>query len=201
MGRPRFLKPDLPQPHGHLAHSSHKRTCGLVIRRVASAGIRRVHDRYITSPRQVHDRLNQIQSLRRDAGKPSCGMTPPLAHTRPDPRAASLATAPRQSSTGGRRRALGHCLRGSLDDMARADPSACSGRRNEQDQPAARLSRTAENRPPGMHGMHGMHQSDEQSGCPCNGTKRARIGKANGSTDRSSGPDAVRHMSVTIATQ
>src|SRR5712691_2980542 len=36
--------------------------CGLVTRRVTSAGIRRVHDRYITSPRQVHDRLNQIQS-------------------------------------------------------------------------------------------------------------------------------------------
>ena len=74
---------------------------GLVIRRVTSAGIRRVHDRYITSPRQVHDRLNQIQSLRGDTGNP-CGMTPPLAQ-RPDPRAVSLATAPCQSST--RRRA------------------------------------------------------------------------------------------------
>ena len=45
-----------------------------------------------------------------------------------------------------------------------------------------------------------MHQSGEQSGRPGNGTKRARIGKASGSTDRSSGPDAVRYMSVTIAT-
>ena len=35
---------------------------------------------------------------------------------------------------------------------------------------------------------------------PRNGTKRARIGKASGSTDRSFGPDAVRYMSVTIAT-
>ena len=35
---------------------------------------------------------------------------------------------------------------------------------------------------------------------PCNGTKRARIGKASGSADRSFGPDAVRYMSVTIAT-
>jgi hypothetical protein len=34
------------------------------------AAIGRVHDRYITSPRQVHDRLNQIQSLRGDTGKP-----------------------------------------------------------------------------------------------------------------------------------
>ena len=44
--------------------------CGLVIRRVTSAGIRRVHDKYITSPRQVHDRLNQIQSLTGDTGNP-----------------------------------------------------------------------------------------------------------------------------------
>ena len=58
-------------------------------------------------------------------------------------------------------------------------------------------SRTAQNRPPGMRGMH---QSGEQSGCPGNGTKRARIGKASGFTDRSFGPDAVRYMSVTIAT-
>lgn len=58
-------------------------------------------------------------------------------------------------------------------------------------------SRTAENRP---SGMHGMDQSDEQSGYPRNGTKRAGIGKASGSTDRSFGPDAVRYLSVTIAT-
>ncbi len=43
---------------------------GLVIRRLTSADIRRVHDRYITSPRQVHDRLNQIQSLTGDTGSP-----------------------------------------------------------------------------------------------------------------------------------
>ncbi len=60
------------------------------------AGIGRVHDRYIISPRQVHDRLNQIQSRRGDTGNP-CGMTPPLVQ-RPDPRAASLTTAPCQSS-------------------------------------------------------------------------------------------------------
>ena len=41
-----------------------------------------------------------------------------------------------------------------------------------------------------------MHQLDKQSGRPCNGTKRARIGKASGSTDRSFGPDAVRYTSV-----
>ena len=48
--------------------------------------------------------------------------------------------------------------------------------------------------------MHGMHQSGEQSGRPRNGTKRARIGKASGSADRLLCPDAVRYLSVTIAT-
>ena len=64
--------------------------------------------------------------------------------------------------------------------------------------PPSVASRTAENRPTGMRGMH---RSGEQSGRPGNGTKRARIGKASGSTDRSFGPDAVRYMSVTIATR
>ena len=75
----------------------------IVIRRVTSAGIRRVHDRYITIPQQVHDWLNQIQSLREDTGNPLAGMTPPLAK-RPDPPTTSPATAPFQSST--RRRAI-----------------------------------------------------------------------------------------------
>jgi hypothetical protein len=39
--------------------------------------------------------------------------------------------------------------------------------------------------------MHGMDQSDEQAGHPALRDKRTRIGKANGSTDRSSGPDAM----------
>jgi len=63
--------------------------------------------------------------------------------------------------------------------------------------PPAIASRTAENRPPRMHGMH---QPDEQSGHPRNVTKRARIDKTSGSTDRLLCPDAVRYMSVTIAT-
>jgi hypothetical protein len=46
-----------------------------------------------------------------------------------------------------------------------------------------------------------MYQSDGQSGWPGNGTKRARTGKASGFADRSSCPDTVRYMSVTIATQ
>ena len=101
-----------------------------------------VYDRYITSPRQVRDRLNQIQSLRGDTGKPLC-MAPPLAQ-RPDPRAASLATAPCHSSTRRRRRALGHRLRGSFDGRARADAEACPGRGYEQSQPAARREQDGE---------------------------------------------------------
>jgi hypothetical protein len=52
-------------------------------------------------------------------------------------------------------------------------------------------SRTAKKPPPGMHGRH---QPGEQAGCPDNGTKRARIGKASGSADRSFGPDAVGYV-------
>jgi hypothetical protein len=117
----------------------------------------------------------------------------------PDPRAVSLAAAPCQSSaTGGGRRALGHRLRGSLDEMARADPVVGPGAgAYKTSQPPPSASRTAQNRPAGMRGIH---QSGEQSGRPRNGTKRARIGKASGSTDRSFGPDAVGYMSVTIAT-
>lgn len=42
----------------------------LVIQRVTGAGIRQVHDRSITSPRQVNDRLRRIQSLTGDTGEP-----------------------------------------------------------------------------------------------------------------------------------
>ena len=82
--------------------------------------------------------------------------------------------------------------------MARADAKACPAAGTSKTSPPSVASRTAENRPPGMRGMH---QSSEQAGSPRNGTKRARIGKASGSTDRSFGPDAVRYMSVTIATR
>ena len=63
--------------------------------------------------------------------------------------------------------------------------------------PPSIASRTAENRP---SRIRGMHQSGEQSRGPRNGTKRARIGKASGSTDRLLCPDAVIYMSVTTAT-
>ncbi len=75
-------------------------------------------------------------------------------------------------------------------------PASAAGTNKTSLPPSA--SRTAKNRPAGMRGIH---QSDEQAGCPGNGTKRARIGKASGSTDRSSCPDAVRYLSVTTAMQ
>ena len=83
--------------------------------------------------------------------------------------------------------------------MVRVDPAAGPGRRHEQGQLAARREQDGEER----NWSAGMsaHQSDEQSRRPDNGTKRAQITKASGSTHRSFGPDAVRYMSVTIATR
>ena len=77
--------------------------------------------------------------------------------------------------------------------MRRPAPAA----RTNKTRPPSIASRAVENQPPGMRGTH---QSGEQSGGPCNGTKRTRIGKASGFADRSFGPDAVRYLSVTIAT-
>jgi len=75
-----------------------------------------VHDRYITSPRQVHHRLSQIESLT-EHREPLADMTPPA---RAASRSASSVarTAPCQSPPGGGRRALGHRLWGSVDGMA-----------------------------------------------------------------------------------
>ena len=127
---PRFLRPDLLQPSGRLAHSSRKRT-------LRPRDPVRYQRRYTAGPRQVHDRLSLIQSLRE--GTPRT----PLRHDAAA-RAASQTRAPRGSPRhrtgrppGGGRRAPGHRLRGSLDGTARADPAACPGRRYEQDQPAA----------------------------------------------------------------
>jgi hypothetical protein len=53
----------------------------------------------------------------------------------------------------------------------------------EQGQPAARRE---------QDGEEPADRDARQSGTPGNGTKRVRIGKASGSTDRCSGPDAVR---------
>jgi hypothetical protein len=142
--------------------------------RACTTGTSPVHDRYMTGS----TRSSPCEGI---PGNP-CGMTPPLAQ-RPDPRAASLTTAPCESSThrraGG---APGHRLRGS---PRRVGAARCGS----LPRPWVRTRR-----------MRGMHQSGEQSGWPRNGTKRARIGKASGSTDRSFGPDAVRYMSVTTAT-
>ncbi len=79
MERPWFLSQIyVHKPTGRLAHSGHKRASQPVIQRVTGAGIRQVHDRSITSPRQVNDRLRRIQSLTGDIGNPWC-MTPRLA--------------------------------------------------------------------------------------------------------------------------
>jgi hypothetical protein len=169
---------------------------GLVIRRVTSAGIRRVHDRYITSPRQVHDRLNQIQSLTGDCGKP-------LRHN------AAARTASRSAGSVAHHGAVpvfhpaagdAHPVTASVAASKRwrgpiRQPAPAAGANKTS--PPSIASRTAENRLPGMHGMH---QSGEQSGRPRNGTKRARIGKASGFAHRSFRPDPVRYMSVTTAT-
>jgi hypothetical protein len=123
-------------------------------------------------------------------------MTPPLAQ-RPDPRAASLTTAPCQSST--RRRATHPVIASvaALDGMVRADAEACPGRGYEQDQPAVHREQNG-----GEPVARGARNTPVRRAVPGqgNGTKRARTGKASGSTNRSFGPDAVRYMSVTIAT-
>ena len=170
---------------------------GLAIRGITRAGIGRVHDRCITSPRQVHDRLSQIQSLR--GGTPGT----PLRHD------AAARAAPRSARRAARHGAVPvfHPAAGGAHPVT---ASAAASKRwsgpMRQPAPAAGTnktsapsiaSRTAGNR---LLGIYGMHPSGEQSGCPDNGTKRARIGKASGSTDRSFSPDAVRYMSVTIAT-
>jgi hypothetical protein len=76
--------------------------------------------------------------------------------------------------------------------MARADPEARPGRGYEQDQPAAQREQNGAE-PAGRDARPYTSQMG-QSGCPGNGIKRARIGKASGSADRSFGPDAVRYI-------
>ena len=124
-------------------------------------------------------------------------MTPPLAwRPRPARRVARHGTMP--------------VVRPAADDAhpVTASAAASTGRREPIRQPArpkirtrpARRPSRAERRRTGPPGWQGIPQSGKHSGCPCNGTERARVGKASGSTDRSSRPDAVRYMSVTIAT-
>jgi hypothetical protein len=157
------------------------------------AAIGRVHDRYITSPRQVHDRLNQIQSLRGDTGKP----------LRPD---AAARTAPRSAGSVARHGAGPVFHRAARTrspppwQPRRDGAGRCGslpGRGCEQDQPAVRHEQNG--REPAARDARNAPVRRAVRG-PRNGTKRARIGKASGSTDRSFGPDAVRYMSVTIAT-
>ena len=59
-----------------------------------------------------------------------------------------------------------------------------TGLQHGQDRPATQLE---QNGGEPAAGIRGMHQSDGAVRVPCNGTKRARVGKASGSTDRSLG--------------
>jgi hypothetical protein len=159
-------------------------------------GVGRVHDRYIISPRPLHDRLNQIQSLRDDTGNP-CGIMTPLVQ-RPGPWVVSPTTAPCQSST--RRRAAR--TRSPPPWQLRWDGAGRCGSlpwprvRTKASLPSV-ASRTVKNWPAGDVRHTPVRRAVRM---PCSGTKRAGIGKASGSADRSFGPDAVRYMSVTIAT-
>ena len=197
MERPSIPQAGFRQPSGHLAHSRTSGHGGLVIQACTGAGIRRVHDRYITSPRQVHDRLNQIQSLTR-------GYREPLRHD------AAARAASRSAGSVARHGAVPvfHPAAGDAHSVT-ASVAASMGWRGPMRKPAPAAgtnkarppsiaSRTAENRPPGMHGMH---QSGEQSGRPHNGTKRARIGKASGSTDRSLLPGRCPLTCIAAVTQ
>ena len=65
--------------------------------------------------------------------------------------------------------------------MTPADPAAPRRQGTNKASPPPGTGRTA--KIPADR-MQGMYQSGEQSGYPCNGTKRARIGKASGYTHR-----------------
>jgi len=80
-------------------------------------------------------------------------------------------------------------LRGGPDGMARPVRQAASVADTNKGQPAARREQDCEE----LAGRD-VRYTPVRRGvrCPGNGTKRARIGKASGSTDRSFGPDAVR---------
>ena len=133
----------------------------LVTRRVADAGIRRVYDRYITSPLQVHDLLLlriRFLAWRRNPR----GTTPPLAW-RPDPGTAPLATAPCGPSipAAAARTRSPPPRQSQWDDKGRSgSPASAAGTSTVNTLPSA--SRTAKNR---QADLHGMHQSDEKPGC------------------------------------
>ena len=170
---PRFLEPDLLPPSGHLAHSSHKRTLRppdpARYQRRYTAGTGQVHHQSTTvtrpaQPDPVTERHRE--PLRHD----TAARAAPERAQRPSPRHRA-----RPPPDGGR--ALGHHLRGNLDEMARADPAARpAAGTNKTSQPTS-ASRTAKNRPTGPECMV-MRQSDEQSRCSYNGTKRAWIGQS-----------------------
>ena len=115
------------------ATSGHR---SLVIRPVTGAGIRQVHDRSITSPRRVHDRLRRIQFLTGDTGNPCCMTRRLAAASRSGHRAARHGAVLVFHPGGGDAHLV--IPPWNLDKMARADSAARPGPGYEQGQPATR---------------------------------------------------------------
>ncbi len=113
------------------------------------AGIGRVHDRYIISPRQVHDRLYQIQSPERGHREPLRHHDAARAESRP---AHTQYRSPRRRASllhGGGRRALGHHLgEASMGWRGLIRKAALAAGTNKTSPPPS-ASRTAQNRPTG----------------------------------------------------
>ena len=144
-----------------------------------------------------NDQEDQLQAHKPKIIPPPVGPRPARRMPNARPRSAGPLPRWRRFSAPSGRRALGHRLCGALMGWRGPirQPAPAAG--TNKTSPPPSWSRTAEKPPPGMHGMY---QSGEQFGCPRNGTKRAQIGKASGSTDRSFARTLFRHMSVTIAT-
>lgn len=144
----------------------------LAIRRVTGARVRLVHDRSITSPRQVSDRLRRIQSLTRHTVNPWC-MTPRLAATsRSGHSAARHSTVLVFHPSGGHAHPL-PLSRAWMRWRGPIQQPAHPGRAGtNKASPPPGTSSTAKNRPIGARRRAG------------NGTKRARTGKASGYTHR-----------------
>ena len=129
---------------------------GLVTWRVADAGIRRVHDRYISSPLQVHDllllrirflagALETLKAQRRRSRGVQIGHGAARNGAVPTFHPGGYGAHPVTTSAA------------NLDVMTRADPAAGSNTTS----PPPSASRTPKNLPTDFHGMH---QSDEKPG-------------------------------------
>jgi hypothetical protein len=163
-----------PQPEGRDRDHRRRRARRLVLPPA------QVNGEYMTGTSPVHDRYmtgSTGSSLTEDTGNP-CGMTPPLAR-RPDPGKAPLATAPRRPSIP----AAATRARSRPPWQPRRDGAGRSGRLprpQARTRPARRPARAGRPRTAGP-GCPAYISQASKSGCPCNGTKRARTGKASGS--------------------